>query len=141
MLVTRATRHDRADIEALYDSEGWEAEGDLGAGSAYIARDGHIVGCVRLIEIGPQLLVVDDVVVRSERRGEGIGARLMQTAMNSRAGTLYLCCHVERIAFYERLGFAASPFEDLPGPVQDYMRACGDYPTEPDHVHYFMTAR
>ncbi|MGH2757744.1 MAG: GNAT family N-acetyltransferase, partial [Actinomycetota bacterium] len=112
-------------------------------GTAFIARDGGIVGCLRLVEVQPQTVVVDNVLVVETRRGDGIGTQLVQAAMNSRGGKLFLCCHQERIAFYERLGFSLLPngFEDAPSPVQDYWRKVQDYPTPPGHEHFFMTAR
>ncbi|MGH2819412.1 MAG: hypothetical protein ACRDJ5_02025 [Actinomycetota bacterium] len=61
--------------------------------------------------------------------------------MNSRGGTLYLACHDDVIAFYERLGFAEVPEERLPHAVVAHMIATGDLPNRPDHVHRFLTAR
>lgn len=141
MFITRATRHDHADVKALYESEeGWEDHTEP-KGTIFIARDGGVVGSLRLIDIEPQKVAVDAVLVRSDRRGSGIGTQLMKAAMNSRGGTLYLCCHEERIAFYERLGFEAVPFEELPRSAQRYFEEQGDWPDRPDHRHYFMKAR
>ncbi len=142
MFITRATRHDRADLEAFFKAEEWD-DPVLDKGTSFIARDGGIVGNVRLIEVEPQTVVVEDVLVQSDRRAEGLGERLMRAAMNSRGGTLYLCCHPERLRFYSGLGFAELPFEQLPGPVRAYFEERGDAPgaLPPDHVHHFMKAR
>ena len=143
MFITRATRHDFDELGELLTPPDGAPEVNLDEGTAFIARDGGIIGCVRLVETEPQTVVVDNVLVIEERRGSGIGTRLMQAAMNRRSGTLYLCCHEERIAFYRRLGFAqlAGGFDDAPESAQEYWRRVGDYPTEPSHVHYFMRAR
>lgn len=142
MFITRATRHDVSDLEDFFKAEEWD-DPVLDRGIAFIARDGAIVANVRLIEIEPQKLIVEDVVVRSDRRGSGIGANVMQAAMNSRGGTLYLCCHPERLRFYRDLGFTEMPFDELPEPIQDYFREHGDSPDKlpPDHIHHFMKAR
>lgn len=140
MLITRATRHDRADLQELYAAEG-RHDVDLARGSALIARDGRIAGALRLVEIAPNLVVVDDVVVRSDRRGHGLGTELIQAAMKTRGGTMFLCCHEERLAFYGRLGFSEVPFEELPEEARAYFESAGDHPTSPDHVHYFLRAR
>jgi len=142
MFITRATRHDRSDLEAFFRNEKWD-DPVLDKGVAFIARDGGIVGNVRLIELEPQTVVVEDVLVRQDRRGSGIGAQVMRAAMNSRGGTLYLCCHPERMRFYRDLDFAEAPFEELPESVQAYFRAHGDSPDRlpPDHVHHFLRAR
>ncbi len=140
MFITRSTRHDKDDLLKLLNDYGW-SEVDVGRGVAFIARDGDIIGCVRLIEVAPQILVVDDVLVTDDRRGRGIGSDLMRAAMNSRGGTLYLCCHPERVNFYARLGFSDVPIEEVPSEVVDYWREVEDYPTPPDHMHHFMKAR
>jgi N-acetylglutamate synthase-like GNAT family acetyltransferase len=139
MFVTRATRHDKEDIRALILEYGWEDD-KLDQGTAFIARDGAVVGTVRLIEVEPQTVIVEDMLVKDGRRGEGIGARLMEAAMNARGGTLYLCTHGETIPFYERFGFARLSFEDQPESVQEFMREDGALDNS-DHEHFFMKAR
>lgn len=131
------------DIRAMYADSGWEGEIRLDGGKAFIARDGGVVGCVRMIEVEPQTIVVDSVFVPEERRGQGIGTQVMQAAMNSQGGKLFLCCHEERMPFYERLGLSLLPngFDDAPEAVQAYWRKENDYPTSEGHEHFFMTAR
>lgn len=142
MFITRATRHDKNDIFELL--RGWDDEVNLDEGKAFIARDGKVIGCVRVVEVEPQTVVVDSVYVQEDRRGNGIGTQVMQAAMNSQGGTLFLCCHADRIAFYERLGFRrlADGFDDAPPSVQSYWRKVDDYPVAEDHEeHFFLTAR
>ncbi len=141
MFITRATRHDRADVEALYEEHGWGGDHDLGKGTAFIARDGGVVGALRLVEVEPNTLVVDGVLVKEGRREEGIGRGLMQAAMNSRGGTMYLCCHDNRIRFYSHFGFSEIPVEEAPESVREYWTEIGDWPTEPGHEHFFLKAR
>lgn len=140
MFITRATRHDRADVEQLYKEYGWENE-HLDKGKAFIARDGGVVGALRLVEVEPNMLVVDGVLVKEGRREAGIGRQLMQTAMNSRGGTLYLCCHDNRMRFYGHFGFEEIDVMDAPESVRKYWEEIGDWPTPPGHDHFFMRAR
>lgn len=141
MFITKASRHDKADIEAFLRDE-WPGEKmDVDLGTAFVAREGAIVGHARLIEVSPQTLVVEEVVVKGDRRGEGIGTRVVEAAMNNRGGKLFLCCHEEQIPFYEKLGFSLVPFERLPEGVQKHHRDRGDFPPGEDHEHFFMTAR
>lgn len=140
MLITRATRHDRDDIESFYATQQW-GDTHVADGVSFVAREGAIVGALTLIEVEPQTVIVEDVLVDRERRGNGIGTQLMKAAMSSRGGTMFLSCHVERLDFYRRLGFADLGFERLPAPVQKFMRDDGSYPFTDDHVHYFMKAR
>ena len=143
MFITRATRHDQADRIAFFESHDWDYHKGHLKEVAFIARDGGIVGNVTLLEVDPQTLIVEDVVVDEGRRGEGIGRKLMQAAMNSRGGKLYLCTHPEEKAFYEKLGFAEVPFDELPQPIRELMEADGAAPHQLDegHVHHFLTAR
>jgi N-acetylglutamate synthase-like GNAT family acetyltransferase len=140
MFITRATRHDKEDLEKLLVDHEWDLE-LMDKGVAFIARDGAIVGTVRLIEVAPQTVVVEDVLVHRDRREEGIGRQLIQTAMNSRGGTLYLCCHDDRLAFYGHFGFEQVGLDDLPEMVQQFMRDMDAWPDSPDHRHFFLKAR
>jgi len=142
MFITRATRHDTSDLEEFFRTEDWD-DPLLDRGVAFIARDGSVVGNVRLIEMEPQTVVVEDVLVKSDRRGQGIGADLIRAAMNSRGGTLYLACHPERLRFYGELGFSEVAFSDLPETVAEFFRERGDAPEQlqPGHIHHFMKAR
>ncbi|MGH2819411.1 MAG: GNAT family N-acetyltransferase [Actinomycetota bacterium] len=79
MFITRATRHDHEDVKGLLEAHGC-TDVDLSTGVTFTARDGGVVGCVRLVDLEPQTVVVDQLLVREGRRGEGIAARLMQAA-------------------------------------------------------------
>src|SRR5688500_718464 len=142
MFITRATRHDKGDLEEFFANEKWD-DPVLDKGVAFIARDGAIVANVRLIEVEAQTVVVEDVLVKEDRRGSGIVADVIGAAMNGKGGTLYLCCHPERLRFYGDLGFAEMPFDELPETVQTYFRDHGDSPDKlpPDHIHHFLKAR
>jgi N-acetylglutamate synthase-like GNAT family acetyltransferase len=141
MFVTRASRRDHEEIAEFYRDHDWDENFDLAEGVTFIARQGPIVGTARLLEIEPQILIVEDVVVHRDHRRTGIGTQLMSAAMNSRGGSLYLSTHDDTIPFYERLEFSVRDFDELPEPVRAHFRATGDYPSAPDHVHYFLTAR
>jgi ribosomal protein S18 acetylase RimI-like enzyme len=140
VLITRASRHDAEDIERFYSTQEWE-DPHISQGVSFVAREGAIVGALTLIEIEPQTVVIEDVLVDPARRGEGLGSQLVRAAMSSRGGTMFLSCHEERLAFYRRLGFEDVPFEDLPAGVQTFMRDDNAFPFTADHVHYFMRAR
>ena len=140
MFVTRAFRCDHDDIrELLATREGWKEKTDLTEGVAFIARQGPVIGLVRLIEVAPQTLVVDSVLVHEDHRGKGVGRQLMQALMNSRGGTLYLCCRPERVEFYGHLGFSEVEVESCPPDVLAYWEKIGDYPPGDDPVRYLTT--
>ncbi|MDP9223648.1 MAG: GNAT family N-acetyltransferase [Actinomycetota bacterium] len=140
MLIARATRHDKGDLEAFYAAHEW-TDPHLEQGVSFIARQGGIVAGLTVIDVAPQTVIIEDVLVDENQRGRGLGTQLLQAAMNSRGGTMVLCCHDERIAFYGRLGFEEVPFDQLPEAAQRFMRDDHAYPFTPDHVHHFMKAR
>jgi predicted N-acetyltransferase YhbS len=140
MFITRATRHDKADLKELLEEHGW-GDSSVDVGTIFMARDGGVVGCVKIVEVAPQTLVLDDMLVSEGRRGQGIGADLMRAAMNSRGGTMWLCCHEELISFYDRFGFAVVPEAELPEPVVSYLESVDDIPAPEGHIHYYMKAR
>ena len=127
-------------VQELLEAQGW-GDSDPTQGTTYIAKSGKTVGVIRLVEVAPQTVVIDDVLVREDKRGEGIGKQLMQAAMNAKGGTLYLCCHDDVIDFYKQFGFSLVSADTLPEPVANYLDETGDLTPEAGHVHYFMTAR
>ncbi len=141
-MITRATRRDTEDLAAFFAAEEWDKP-ILDKGIAFIARAGNIVGNVRLIEVEPNVLVIEDVLVASDRRGDGLGTQLMQAAMNSRGGKLFLACHDERLGWYGRLGFSEIPYEDQPEAVKQFFVDAEAAPHQlPEgHIHHFLTAR
>jgi N-acetylglutamate synthase-like GNAT family acetyltransferase len=139
MFITRATRHDTADIEELLGAE--KDNWDPRQGTTFIARDGKLVGCLRLVEVAPETVVMDNVFVREDRRGEGVGGELVRAAMLSRGGTIYLCCHEDMLKFYEEYGFTQVAPNSLLQPVADYFDAAGDLHPPDGHEHFFMAAR
>ena len=143
MFITRATRHDETDRLEFFQAHDWDHHTGERKKVSFIARDGGIVGNVSLIEIDPQTLVVEDVLVHKDRRGQGVGGQLMQAAMNSRGGKLYLCCHEDALGFYDRFGFTQQAFDDLPEPIKEFMIEddAAPHQVDPGHVHYFLTAR
>ena len=142
MLITRASRREAADLEEFFKEEEWK-DPVLDRGVSFIARAGKIIGNVRLVEVDTNVLVIEDVLVANDRRGDGIGTQLMQATMNSRGGKLYLACHDERLNWYGRLGFTVVDFDELPDPVKKFYEDTNAAPHQlPEgHVHHFLTAR
>jgi predicted N-acetyltransferase YhbS len=124
VFISRATRHDLSDIEELLQRNDWKVS-NLKAGTFFFAREGSVVGCIRFIEVSPHAVIVQDMVVDTDKRGQGLGEQLMKAAMNSRGGTLYLRCYEDLVPYYERFGFAATAHEELPESVANYFDDAG----------------
>ena len=141
MFITKASRHDKADIKEFLEAEGpWDGA-DIDRGTAFVVREGAIIGHARLTEIAPQTSIVEKVLVKSDRRRQGIGTRVMEAAMNNKGGKLYLSCEEEHAPFFEKLGFSTTIFETLPDEVQQFLRREGEDPSDESHPHIVMTAR
>ena len=132
-LVIESSRDaDRAAILALHREAGWRG-GEI-LGEVLVARlDGAVVGAVHLLRYPPAEILVGAIVVRRWLRGRGTGAALMRAAMTGRAGTWWLECRRERVAFYERLGYALVAEDEVASAVR---AAIGAHPSRPQ---CFMT--
>ena len=121
MFVTRAGRHDRSDLKEFIESRrGGEA--DTTEGTAMIAREGSIIGCIRLIEVDSGTLVYDDVLV-DEGRDEAVAKQLIQAAMNNKGGTIYVAVPADGTDLFTDFGFARIDPSDAPEPVTAYWKS------------------
>ena len=79
---------------------------------------GEIVGTLRLLD-KPEHIKIGRVAVRQAFRGQGIAKAMINTAMDhARAAgrdRFYLTAQSDKLAFYERLGFAAYGPEFIDG--------------------------
>lgn len=86
-----------------------------------LEEDGELVGCLQLTYVpglgqgGRERALVEAVRIRADRRGGGLGARLMELAADRArergCGLMQLTSNKRRTAahrFYERLGYARS---------------------------------
>jgi N-acetylglutamate synthase-like GNAT family acetyltransferase len=118
MFVTRAGRHDRAELKEFIESRRG-GEVDTTQGTAMIAREGSIIGCIRLIELESGTLVYDDVLV-AEGRDEGVAKQLIQAAMNNKGGTIFTAVPGAQSELFTGLGFGPIEVSNVPEPVREY---------------------
>ena len=90
-------------------------------------KDGKAVGMGRIVGDGAIICYVQDLIIRPEVQGEGIGSLILETLRDfvvniSFEGTTMmfdLMCARGREEFYKKHGFIARPTEDLgPGMIQ-----------------------
>ena len=81
----------------------------LTAGLTHVSahRDGAVVGFARAFGDGVYRAVIEDVVVRTDQRGAGVGHRLVGLLLERLAGVeeLMLFCGPSREGFYAAHGF------------------------------------
>lgn len=139
MNIRPATRSDLPRIVSLLATRGWDDTNTLDRDAWFVAEEGErIVGCTQIVEAEPGRWVVDQVLVDEQHREKGVGRALITAALEGREGSVFLCCHEERLRFYGHFGFTDIGFEKAPPAVQDYWRLIEDYPTDEDHVHFFL---
>lgn len=114
--ISRARPSEHDAILALHREAGWP--GTHVDGEVWAAREsGAVVGSVQVITLSPGVTLIDAAVVRADARGRRIGADLIDTVLATRAGEWWLECREQRIAFYERLGFAVAHETAVPAIV------------------------
>ncbi|MDO8695867.1 MAG: GNAT family N-acetyltransferase [Pseudomonas sp.] len=85
----------------------------------WIARQTQIIAacCLKPVEHGQWLTAL---LVASQHRQQGIASQLLQQLLRSCAGPVWLFCHPDLLAFYQRQGFQSST--QLPAALADRLR-------------------
>ncbi len=91
---------------------------------------GETVGMVRVAGDGAYVFVIADLLVRPDRRGEGIGKALVNAALDAISALLpdgnwasvTLVAAAGRESFYEALGFCRLPHGDTGAGMQAFVR-------------------
>jgi N-acetylglutamate synthase-like GNAT family acetyltransferase len=118
MFVTRAGRHDRSDLKEFIEARRG-GDVDISEGTAMIAREGSIVGCIRLIEVESDTLVYEDVLV-AEGHDETVAKQLIQAAMNNKGGTIFAVVRRADAELFSSFGFAPIDLAEAPEPVAEH---------------------
>lgn len=109
---------DAAALTALYEDYEWWAYRDVERVRSALAEtdvavgvqaDGELVAAARVLTDFTYYATVYDVIVAADRRGEGLGAAVMEAvvahpALDSVDG-LSLCCRRGLVPYYESVGF------------------------------------
>jgi len=127
--VRDLTDDDAPELTGLYGEYGWWADRDVedirraltGTEVAVGVEDGgDLVAAARVLTDYTYYADVFDVVVAADRRGEGVGERLMDAVVEhpdlQRVVGLSLLCRRGLVTFYESVGFERHDGEvELPG--------------------------
>lgn len=79
-----------------------------GEGQSWVAKRGAIIAGLNLTPIA-QGHWLTGLFVDPAHRGQGIATMLVERARAQLPGSLWLFCHPDLQALYERMGFAAAP--------------------------------
>lgn len=113
-----------SDQVALYRDHEWWDDRDLVSVQRAIENsdvfvglqaDGDLVASARVLTDGVFYARIYDVIVAADRRGDGLGKRLMEETIDhpKLAGveTIHLDCQSDLAPFYERVGFEPRDLE------------------------------
>jgi len=113
--------------QQIAEDEEFDAH-DLTARHLVALSEGHVAGTLRLIAEA-ETVRIGRVAVAQAFRGQGIAAAMMRFAMQHAAAAgqtrFRLDAQVDKVGFYERLGFVAhgEPFDDGSGIMHLAMRS------------------
>jgi ribosomal protein S18 acetylase RimI-like enzyme len=119
-VVDELTDHQLDDLVGLYRSTWWASDrtvddaravvgaSDLVVGLIEVASDRLVAFC-RVLTDRHVIAVILDVIVHPDRRGAGLGGRLMDEILGrpelARVGSIELVCQPDLLDFYRRFGF------------------------------------
>jgi N-acetylglutamate synthase-like GNAT family acetyltransferase len=140
MRTRRAKISDVAAIHALvayYAAHGFllpRAPEEIRAniGHFVVQEDGHrVVSCLSLESYSADLAEIRSIAVDPERRGQGLGARLVASALNEarRRGIARVFAVTHAPKFFERQGFAAAARQSLTEKIERDCRSCSQQRT------------
>jgi N-acetylglutamate synthase-like GNAT family acetyltransferase len=86
----------------------------------------HIIGCLSLESYGADLAEIRSIAVSPERRGEGLGASLMEFALLEarRRGITRVFAVTHAQQFFEQQGFVATSRQSLTEKIERDCRVC-----------------
>jgi N-acetylglutamate synthase-like GNAT family acetyltransferase len=77
----------------------------------------RLIACGKLVDLGCGSILCD-VVVGPEHRQQGVGSLFVNSMVTKASQPLYLACTLERLRFYQRLGFEIANPEALSMPLK-----------------------
>jgi len=115
--LRRAHREDQGAIRRMVRREGLDPT-DLHWSHFMVAElDGTLVGTGQ-VRPYPRCPELGSLVVRSDLRGQGIAARLIEGLLADQPGDVYLECGSYLAGYYQRFGFEEIPWQQAPMPLK-----------------------
>lgn len=124
--IRPARESDSARIRDLIHSTGINPLG-LDWKRFLVAVDEHdnMIGCGQLKPHGQDLLELASIAVYPEQRGRGIARAIIEHLLKNSPRPLYLMCESSLGPLYERFGFRAISYEEMPRYFQRISKLAG----------------
>jgi amino-acid N-acetyltransferase len=85
----------------------------------------EMIGCGQLKPHGGDILELASIAVYPEHQGNGIGRAIIEHLLQESSRPLYLICESSNGPLYEKFGFRAIPYEEMPRYFQRLSRLAG----------------
>ncbi|HMB21941.1 MAG TPA: GNAT family N-acetyltransferase [Anaerolineales bacterium] len=85
----------------------------------------EMVGCGQLKPHGQEVLELASIAVYPEQQGNGIARLIIERLLKESPRPLYLMCESSLGPFYEKFGFQAIPYEEMPRYFQRMSKLAG----------------
>jgi N-acetylglutamate synthase-like GNAT family acetyltransferase len=105
LTIRVATEADQADITRLIHEVGLNPTGLHWPRFAIAEEAGRMVGCAQLKIHRHGTPELASVAVVADRRGDGIGSRLVETLITGQSRAIYLTTVPDNVAYFERFAF------------------------------------
>jgi N-acetylglutamate synthase-like GNAT family acetyltransferase len=87
--------------------------------------DGELIGCGQLKPHGREIFELASIVVHPKYRHGGVARAIIEHLLADGPRPLYLMCRSRLETFYEKFGFRAIPYEEMPRYFQRISKLAG----------------
>ncbi|RPI90786.1 MAG: GNAT family N-acetyltransferase [Chloroflexi bacterium] len=85
----------------------------------------EMIGCGQLKPHGQEVLELASIAVYPEYQGKGVARLIIEHLLKDSPRPLYLMCQSSLGSFYEKFGFRAIPYEEMPRYFQRMSKLAG----------------
>lgn len=127
MVTIRPAREtDFAQIKTLIHSSGINPLGlDWKRFIVAVGEDDEMIGCGQLKPHGQDILELASIAVHPEQRGKGVARAIIEHLLKASPRPLYLMCQSSLGPLYEKFGFHAISYKDMPRYFQRISKLAG----------------
>ncbi|HLF73082.1 MAG TPA: GNAT family N-acetyltransferase [Anaerolineales bacterium] len=121
-----ALETDQASIKDLVYSSGINPMGlDWKRFIVAVDPEGQVIGCGQLKPHGKEVLELASIAVKPAHRKQGVARAIIERLLADSPRPLYLMCRSRLEPLYEKFGFRAIPYEEMPRYFQRISRLAG----------------
>jgi N-acetylglutamate synthase-like GNAT family acetyltransferase len=101
----------------------------------------EMIGCGQLKPHGQEVLELASIAVYPEHQGNGVARLIIEHLLKESPRPLYLMCQSTLGPFYEKFGFRAIPYEEMPRYFQRMSKLAGLATTLARRAEYLLIMR